>query len=64
MPRSFFAMLVLGVIVAAGVTVGVAVLAGFEASGGGGWVGGAALLVLLLLILRLVAGRRGRDGRS
>jgi len=64
MPRSFFAMLVLGVIVAAGVTVGVAVLAGFEATAGGGWVGGAALLVLVLLILRLVAGRRGRDGRS
>lgn len=63
MPRSFFAMLVLGVTVAAAVTIAVALLAGFEATTGGGWVGGAALLIGVLLILRLVAGRRGRDDR-
>ncbi|PKP85153.1 MAG: hypothetical protein CVT80_04065 [Alphaproteobacteria bacterium HGW-Alphaproteobacteria-2] len=61
MPRSFLAMLLGGVLVAAAFTLGVAWLAGLPRPGAGEWAGGAALLVLVLLILRVLAGR-GKAG--
>ena len=57
MPRSFLAMLLGGVLVAAALTLGVAWLAGLARPGAGEWAGGAALLALVLLILRAVAGK-------